>query len=105
MLTTDGVSTLEVPDQYVPISLAFGVGCDEAGLVGQDNGLYTVAEPEFGQDVGDVGFDGGLAEEEFPADFGVGFSGGDRGKDVDPPGGGRPCSCEVAVRRCAGGGR
>jgi hypothetical protein len=47
---------------------------DESVFVGVDDGLDAVAEAEFGEDVGDVGFDGGVAEDELLGDFGVGVS-------------------------------
>ena len=39
-------------------------GGDQAGLVGEDDDLDTVAEAELGQDPGHVSFDGGLADEQ-----------------------------------------
>jgi hypothetical protein len=39
-------------------------GPDDAVFVGVDGDLHAVAQPEFGQDTGDVAFDGGLAEVE-----------------------------------------
>ncbi len=38
-----------------------GVSRSQAGLVGEDNGLDPVAQPELAQDPRDVGLDGGLA--------------------------------------------
>ena len=36
------------------------MGRDEAGLVGEHDGLGAVAEAQFREDAGDVGFHGGL---------------------------------------------
>ena len=44
---------------------------DEAGLVGEDDGLGAVVEVELGEDACDVGFDGGFADDEFAGDLGV----------------------------------
>ena len=46
-------------------------GLDEAGLVGEDDGLGAVVEVEFGEDACDVGFDGGVADDECACDLGV----------------------------------
>src|SRR5947207_1839239 len=45
---------------------------DEAALVGHDNRLRSVVEVEFGEDACDVRFDGGVADDEFAGDVGVG---------------------------------
>src|SRR5438309_10837943 len=70
--------------------------CDESGFVGEDDGLGAVAQGEFGEDAGDVGFDGGFAEGQFAGDAGVGQAVSDEGEDVSFPGGQRG---EVAVER------
>jgi hypothetical protein len=44
-------------------------GGDEAGFVGQHDGLYAVAQVEFGQDSGDVCLDGVLADDELSGDL------------------------------------
>ena len=49
----------------------------EAGAVGERDGLHAVAQPQLGEDVVDVGLDGGFAEEERGGDLGVGMSVGD----------------------------
>jgi hypothetical protein len=55
------------------------VGTDEAGLVGDDDELGAVAGVQFHHGALDVGADGQRAEEELPADLGVGVSlGGQR---------------------------
>jgi hypothetical protein len=55
----------------VPLPLAAGSGAwsDEAGLVGGDDGLCSVAYVEFAQDVADVCFDGQVAEDEAVGDL------------------------------------
>jgi len=45
---------------------------DETGLVGEDDRLDAVAEVEFLEDAGDVGFDGPVANDEFGGDLRVG---------------------------------
>jgi hypothetical protein len=45
--------------------------------------LDAVANAEFGQDPGDVGADGGLADHQRGGDLGVGKSSCDRPEDVD----------------------
>jgi len=44
---------------------------DEPRLVGEDHGLDAVAQLELGQAVGDVGLDGGLADEQLSRDLGI----------------------------------
>ena len=41
-------------------------GLDEAGFVGRDHCLYSVANGEFAEDRGDVRLDGCFAEVELP---------------------------------------
>ena len=45
---------------------------DEAGFVGEDDGLGAVVEVELGEDACDVGLDGGVADDELAGDVGVG---------------------------------
>ena len=47
-------------------------GGDEAGFVGEYDGLHSVAQPEFHQHTTNVGFHGGFAEDEVSGDLGVG---------------------------------
>src|SRR4051794_4631499 len=54
-----------------------GAGFYEAGLVGVDDGLGSVAEVELGEEVGDVGLDGRFADDELGGDLGVGVAAGD----------------------------
>jgi hypothetical protein len=42
---------------------------DEAGFVGEDDGLDSVADAEFHQDAGDVGFDCGVSNYQFGSDL------------------------------------
>ena len=53
---------------------------DESGFVGGDDELCAVAGSEFGEEVADVSFCGGVAHEEFVREFGVGKSFGDGGE-------------------------
>ena len=46
-------------------------------LVGEHDDLDAVAEAELGEDPGDVGLHGRLADEECRGDLGVGVAGGD----------------------------
>jgi hypothetical protein len=46
-------------------------GLDQSGFVGQDDCLDAVAEPELGEDVGDVRLDGGLGHEQGQRDLAV----------------------------------
>ena len=48
-----------------------------AAFVGEDHGLHTVSKAELGEDVGHVGLDGRLAEEQGGGDLGVGEALGD----------------------------
>jgi hypothetical protein len=74
---------------------------DDAGLVGQDDGLDPVAQAELGEQVADVGFHGGVADEEVGGDLGVGEAAGEPQQDVVFPGGQRcqPGRCEQRVAR------
>ena len=44
---------------------------NEAGFVGEDDGLGAVVEVELGEDARDVGLDGGVADDELAGDVGV----------------------------------
>jgi hypothetical protein len=44
-------------------------GLDQAALVGEHDCLHPVAEMQFGQDAGDVGFDRRFTEEQYAADL------------------------------------
>ena len=48
------------------------LGGDQPGVVGEDDCLDAVAEPEFAQQAGDVAFHGGLADVQAPGQLGVG---------------------------------
>jgi len=52
---------------------------DQPGLEGQYDGLYPVAELEFGEEPGHVGFDRRLAEGQLRGKFGVVQPAGERG--------------------------
>src|SRR5262245_2717760 len=58
------------------------VSLDEAGLVGEHDGLDPVAEAELLEDVGDVGLDGCLADEELLPDLVVGQAAGDEPQNI-----------------------
>jgi hypothetical protein len=42
---------------------------DDAGFVGENHDLNSVAKVQLGQDAGDVGLDGGLADDESAGDL------------------------------------
>src|SRR6266540_4505954 len=71
---------------------------DEAGFVGEDDGLDAVSEVELAEDAGDVGFDGCFADEQGCGDLVVGLAFGDQlehlelavGQLVELGGGGLP---------------
>lgn len=44
---------------------------DDAVLQSQGHGFGAAGHPQFGQDVADVGFDGGGAEDQPPGDLGI----------------------------------
>jgi hypothetical protein len=46
-------------------------GSRGAGLVGEDNGLHPVAQPELAQDPGHVGLNGGLAQHQLRGELGI----------------------------------
>jgi hypothetical protein len=46
-----------------------GAGVDEAVFVGPDDGLDSVSESEFCEEVVDVAFDGGFADDEAAGDL------------------------------------
>src|SRR5262249_60362962 len=74
-----------------------GAGLDEAGLVGQDDGLDAVAEVKLGQYPPDVDLDGSLGQVQFTGDLAVGEPGGEPGEDGPVPVG------EPAERGMTGG--
>src|SRR5262252_10905282 len=53
-------------------------GRDQAGFVGEDDGLGAVAEVELGQDPADVGLGGLLGDDQRVADLGIGQTVGDQ---------------------------
>ena len=59
---------------WVAVLSGSGVGADQPGAVGVDDGLHAVAQAELGEDAGDVGFDCLVAEEQFRGDLGVGVA-------------------------------
>jgi hypothetical protein len=79
---------------------------DDAGFVGQDDGLDPVAQAELGEQVAHVRFDGGLTDDEVGGDLGVGEAAGEAQRDAAFPGGQRcqPGRCGLGVRRGAGEG-
>ena len=56
---------------------------DESAFVGEDDGLGTVVEVELGEDACDVGFDGGVADDELVGDVAVGHAAGDQAQDLE----------------------
>src|SRR5690242_16363582 len=57
-------------------------GADEAGFVGEYDCLGPVGQAEFGQDMRDVGFDGGFCDEQCAGDGGVGLAAADEAQDL-----------------------
>src|SRR5580700_8197020 len=51
--------------------LGYETGLDQAGLVGEDDGLDPVPQSQLGQDPGHVGLDRGLAERQRGRQLGV----------------------------------
>src|SRR5829696_3441459 len=64
-----------------------GAGLDQSGFVGDDDGLYAVAQAELLEDPRDVRLDGRLAEEELLGDLGVRAAAGEQPQHVDLAGG------------------
>src|SRR5262249_56093498 len=56
-------------------------GLDEAGFVGQHDGLDAVAEVKLGQYPPDVDLDGSVGQVQFTGDLAVGQPGGEPGED------------------------
>src|SRR5580704_13721824 len=66
------------PGVAVCLRRAWFAGCDQAGFVGEDDGLGSVAEAELGQDAADVGLGGLHGDNQAAADFGVGHAARDQ---------------------------
>ena len=85
-----------------------GGGVCQAGLVGVADGLGAVAGAGLGEDPVDVGFHGGVADEELLGDLGVAEAGGEQGEDFGFAGGEPGGQLPVAgagfgrIRRAAG---
>src|SRR4051794_20481867 len=60
-----------------------GWGVHEAGAVGEGDGLDTVAQAQFGEDVVDVRLNGGVGDEEGGSDLAVGAAVGDQAQDFE----------------------
>src|SRR5216683_3464966 len=60
-----------VGDHRISASCVWLAGNDHPGLVGEDDRLHAVAQPELGQHVADMGLDGRLADEQGQCDLGV----------------------------------
>ena len=58
---------------------------DEAGFVGEDDGLDPVAGLEFHEDASDMGLHGRFGQTELIADLGVAQPGGDEGENLALP--------------------
>src|SRR5258705_572489 len=54
-----------------------GARADQAGLVGEDHGLYPVPEVQLGEQVTHVGLHGGFTHPQFLGDLGVRLAPGD----------------------------
>src|SRR5262245_4067038 len=66
-------------------SASLAAGLDEAGLIGQHDGLDAVAEVELGQYPPDMDLDGSLGQVQFGGDLAVGEPGGEPGEDGSFP--------------------
>src|SRR5215211_8234880 len=62
-------------------------GLNEAGLVGEDDGLDAVAEAEFLQEARDMCLDGRVADDELLGDLGVGEAAREEPQDLELAGG------------------
>src|SRR5215471_7058898 len=82
---------------------SLAAGFDEAGFVGQDDGLDAVAEVELGQYPPDVDLDGSLGQVHLVGDLAVGEPGGEPGEDGPFPAG-EPAEQGIAVGLLAGVG-
>src|SRR5689334_10564284 len=60
-------------------------GLDEAGLVGEHDSLGPVRQAELGQDMGDVGLDRGLGDEQGGGDGAVGLAAADKSQHLELP--------------------
>src|SRR5207248_8697783 len=58
-------------------------GSDDPGFVGEDDGLYAVAQAELGEHSPDVRLDGGVGHDELLGDLRVGEAAGDEFQDVE----------------------
>jgi hypothetical protein len=58
-------------------------GSDDAGLVGEDDGLNAVAQAEFREHPPDMRLDGGVGHDELVGDLRVGEAAGDEFQDVE----------------------
>src|SRR5215469_153631 len=67
--------------EYAPPPRGLATGSDQAGLVGQDDGLDAVAEVELGKYAPDVDFDSSFGQVQVVGDLTVGPSGGDLDED------------------------
>jgi hypothetical protein len=74
-------------------------GLDQAGLVGQDDGLGAVVQAELGENPRDVGLDGGITEERLASDVGVGHAAGEQAHDLQLAGGEIGQGVGLAARR------
>ena len=76
--------TAPLPLRQLP-GIASGQGlaarCDQAGLIGQDDGLDAVAEVELGQYASDVDLDGSFGQVQVVGDLTVGSPGGEPDED------------------------
>ena len=66
-------------------SAAGPAGFDEAALVGEHDRLHPVAQPQLGEDVGDVGLDRALADVQVGGELGVALAGGQQLQHLSSP--------------------
>jgi hypothetical protein len=71
-------------ERAVPWSLVV-TRLDQAGFVGQDDGLGPVVEAEFGEQVGEVGFYRRFTEEQRAGDLLVGSAPGNESEHLQFP--------------------
>jgi len=78
--------TLAAPGSPKPLRWHLGrrrAGSDDAGLVGEDDGLNAVAQAEFREHPPDMRLDGGVGHDELLGDLRVGEAAGDEFQDVE----------------------
>ncbi len=57
-------------------STSAGTRLNKAALVGEDGSLHPVSQRQLGEYVGDMGFHGSFASDQFPGDLTIGLPSG-----------------------------